>query len=207
MVKALRDQSQEAPRRSSCSMIVLPRFAVSSSQTRFSRKASRPISRRVALALSFANSRSTTICVAMPAWSVPRLPERVEAAHAVPADQNILQRVVEGMAHVQHARHVGRWDHDAEGVITAGVGPGLEGPGGFPCLVKAGFSVFCVECLVECHVSGPVWFERGSSRGWGGGEGSSDDALALCASRPARRPVCCQVVSGSRCPSRITSGS
>jgi len=33
----------------------------------------------------------------------------------VVADQGIHDRVLEGMAHVQAACHIGRWDHDAVG--------------------------------------------------------------------------------------------
>ena len=50
------------------------------------------------------------------------LPERVKAAHPVPAHQDILKRVVEGMAHVQAAGHIGRRDHDAERLVPAGIG-------------------------------------------------------------------------------------
>ena len=67
MVKALRDQSHEAPRRFNWLMMVPPDCAFQS-QT-LAVKASRPISRRVGFVLSLASSRSTTICVAMPAWS------------------------------------------------------------------------------------------------------------------------------------------
>jgi len=45
---------------------------------------------------------------------VTRLPERREAAHAVPADQEILNRGVQGVAHVQLASHVRRRDGDHE---------------------------------------------------------------------------------------------
>jgi hypothetical protein len=55
------------------------------------------------------------------------LPERVEAAHPVPAGQDVLQRVVEGMAHVQRAGDVRRRDHDAEGLGTGRVGTRPEG--------------------------------------------------------------------------------
>lgn len=68
MVKASRDQSQEAPRRFSWPMMV-PRDLIFCCQTRFS-NSSRPISTRVGSPLA-AMSRSVTICVAMPAWSVP----------------------------------------------------------------------------------------------------------------------------------------
>ena len=68
MVNASRDQSHEAPRRFSCPMIV-PLEAIFCCQTRRS-NASRPISARVGSPLA-AMSRSVTIWVAIPAWSVP----------------------------------------------------------------------------------------------------------------------------------------
>ena len=64
MVNASRDQSQEAPRRFNCPMIV-PRERIFCCQTR-AVKASRPISTRVGSPCA-AMSRSVTICVAMPA--------------------------------------------------------------------------------------------------------------------------------------------
>ena len=39
-----------------------------------------------------------------------RQPQRVEAAHPAPAHEDILNRLVEGMSHVQDARHVRRRD-------------------------------------------------------------------------------------------------
>ena len=56
--------------------------------------------------------RSTTICVAMPAWSVPGSHSTSLAAHALEADQDVLQRVVERMADVQRAGDVRRRDDD-----------------------------------------------------------------------------------------------
>ena len=67
MVKRSRDQSQDAPRRLSCRMMVPPDSSFQR-QTR-STNASRP---RSSLVLpSAASWRSTTTWVAMPAWSVP----------------------------------------------------------------------------------------------------------------------------------------
>ena len=68
MVKRSRDQSQEAPSRFSWLMIMPPDSAFHA-QT-FSTKASRPIARRSGSCRSII-CRSTTICVAMPAWSMP----------------------------------------------------------------------------------------------------------------------------------------
>ena len=67
MVKYSRDQSHEAPRRRICRVMVEPDCSFHS-QTR-STNFSRPSSRRVVPSCS--SWRSTTICVAMPAWSVP----------------------------------------------------------------------------------------------------------------------------------------
>ena len=63
-------------------------------------KASRPRSKRVWPSL--ASSFSTTFCVAMPAWSVPGTQSTLPAAHPLEADQHVLHRVVEPVAHVQH---------------------------------------------------------------------------------------------------------
>ena len=83
-----------------------------------------------------------------------RLPKRVVAAHAVPADQDILQRVVEGVAHVERARHIGRRDHDGEGFrARCRVGAGLEAAFLFPGLVDAVLSRLCVECFVHRRAS------------------------------------------------------
>ena len=52
-----------------------------------------------------------------PCVILARLPQRVMALHPVPARQDVLQGVVEGVAHVQNAGHVRRGDHDAEGFV------------------------------------------------------------------------------------------
>ena len=67
MVKRSRDQSQEAPRRLSWRTMVPPDSSFHS-QTRRT-NSSRPRSRR--WIWRSASRRSTTICVAMPAWSMP----------------------------------------------------------------------------------------------------------------------------------------
>jgi hypothetical protein len=73
-------------------------------------------------------------------------------AHPVPAHEDILQRVVEGVAHMQAAGHVGRRDHDREGLgARLRIGPGGKGPGLFPRLVKPRLGRFRVECLVHRH--------------------------------------------------------
>ena len=68
MVKRSRLQSHEAPRRFSWLMMVPPLSAFHAHT--FSTNFSRPIVRRSGSWRSI-SCRSTTICVAMPAWSVP----------------------------------------------------------------------------------------------------------------------------------------
>ncbi len=66
------------------------------------------------------------------------LPEHVEALHALPAGEDVHERVVEGVAHVQRAGDVGRRQQDAEG-LGAGprVGAGAEGVGRIPVVGDA----------------------------------------------------------------------
>ena len=99
--------------------------------------------------------RSTTIWVAMPAWSVPGCHSTSLAAHALEADEHVLQRVVERMAHVQRAGDVGRRDDDAVGLGVAPLGPaGAEGarllPGGVDAPLDRGGLVGLVDhcCFV-----------------------------------------------------------
>ena len=62
-------------------------------------------------------------------------PQGVVARHAPPADERVLERVVEGVAHVQDARDVGRRDDDGVGgLVRVGVGGEAAGlvPQGVP---------------------------------------------------------------------------
>ena len=120
MVKRSRDQSQEAPSRLSWLMMVPPDSAFQA-QT-FSRNFSRPSARRSGSWRSM-SWRSTTIWVAMPAWSVPGCQSTSLAAHALEARQHVLQGVVERMAHMQRAGDVGRRNDDAIGLGVAPLGP------------------------------------------------------------------------------------
>ena len=79
------------------------------------------------------------------------LPERVIALHPLPAGQDVLQRVVEGVADMQNARHVWGRDHDAEGLSTRGVCACLETACGLPCGRKPGLGLVCVECFFHGH--------------------------------------------------------
>ncbi len=45
-----------------------------------------------------------------------RLPEHVLAAHALEADHDVLQRIIQRMSHVQRTGHVRRRDDDREGL-------------------------------------------------------------------------------------------
>ncbi len=75
-----------------------------------------------------------------PGVVVAGLPERVEAAHAVPADEHVLERAVERVAHVERARHVGRRDADHERLVPARAGArpvvALLLPGALPALLE-----------------------------------------------------------------------
>ena len=71
--------------------------------------------------------RSTTICVAMPAWSVPGCHSTSLPAHALEAAQDVLQRVVERVAHVQRAGDVRRRDDDGVGLRAARAPAGRRG--------------------------------------------------------------------------------
>ena len=85
--------------------------------------ASRPRSWRVSP--SFASSRSTTFCVAMPGVVVAGLPEHRKPAHPVPADEQILDRRVQRVSHVQAAGHVRRRNRDHER-LALGIRLGLR---------------------------------------------------------------------------------
>ncbi len=79
----------------------------------------------------------------------PRKPQGVVAAHAMPPHQNVLDRLVEGVAHVQDARHVGRRDDDRIRLALAGfvVKIALALPDGIPL----GLGGLCIVMLI--HIS------------------------------------------------------
>ena len=147
MVKRSRDQSHDAPSRLSWLMMVPPDSAFQA-QT-FSRNFSRPSARRPGSCRSI-SWRSTTIWVAMPAWSVPGCQSTSLAAHALEPAEHVLQRVVERMPHMQRAGHVGRRDHDAIGLGVAPLGPaGTERAGLLPLRVDALLDVGGLVGLVD----------------------------------------------------------
>ena len=70
------------------------------------------------------------------------LPQHVAAAHPLEAAQNVLQRVVERVAHVQRTGHVRRRDHDGEGLGILPFGAaGLERAARLPDGGHAAFDI------------------------------------------------------------------
>ena len=156
MVKRSRDQSQDAPRRLSWFRIVPPDSPFHS-QT-FSRKSSRPIrfssrsSRRRPrsnLMPSSPNWRSTTIWVAIPAWSRPGCQRTSYPCMRRQRISRILQRVVEGVPHMQAAGHVRRRNDDRVGRVFGAAT--CECTGLFPVLVKPPFDICRSVCFFECR--------------------------------------------------------
>ena len=92
-----------------------------------------------------ASSRSTTIWVAMPAWSRPGCQRVSKPRIRCQRVSDVHQRVVEGVAHVQAAGDVRRRQQDAEGPSCRragpGVGAGAEGSRGLPAALTAGSAV------------------------------------------------------------------
>ena len=110
------------------------------------------------------------------------LPQRVPAAHARVADQQIHHRVVEGVAHVQAAGHIWRRDHDAVGLALAAR---LEMAAVFPALVPALFDGLRVVGLV--HGAAPAG-GAGSGVGWGGGQQVAQAGVQFFAQGGAQPP-------------------
>ena len=66
------------------------------------------------------------------------LPEGVEAAHAVPADERVLDRAVQRVPHVQRSGHVRRWHRDhvrLAGLVRVGVVEAFEVGGQLAAIV------------------------------------------------------------------------
>ena len=94
-----------------------------------------------------------------------RLPEYVLAAHALEPAKDVLQRIVEGVAHMQGTRHIGRGDHDAVGRSPCPVrASGAEGLRLFPGLSDAAFDGGGIETLVH-HGVKPGFLGRVATRG------------------------------------------
>ena len=72
----------------------------------------------------------------------PRHPERVPPLHAAPPHQDVLERVVEGVPHVQRGGDVRRRDDDGVGRTAIGiVRRGVEGSGLHPSLEDLGLDL------------------------------------------------------------------
>ena len=80
------------------------------------------------------------------------LPQRVIPLHPVPAHQNILQRVVERMPHMQAAGHIRRRDHHGKRRMAGlGIGPGGKGLPVQPKLRNPGLGLGGGEGLFHRH--------------------------------------------------------
>ena len=149
MVKRSRDQSQEAPRRLSWWMIVPPDSAFHS-QT-FSTNFSRPICATVRL-LPLRQLALDDHLRGDAGMVRARLPEHVLAAHALEADEDVLERVVQRVADVQRAGDVGRRDDDRERLRPGlGAGAGAEGIRLFPGLAIRGSTAAASKVLSSIH--------------------------------------------------------
>ncbi len=79
-----------------------------------------------------------------------RLPQHILAAHTLEANQYVLQRIVERMAHMQGARHIRRRDDDGEGFrARLGVGAGTESIRLVPCFGDLWFDGCGIVGLLE----------------------------------------------------------
>ena len=79
-----------------------------------------------------------------------RLPQHVAAAHPLEAAQNVLQRVVERVSHMQRTGHVRRRDHDGERPgVTALRAPGLERAAFLPDPGHAAFDIGRLVILLD----------------------------------------------------------
>ena len=83
-----------------------------------------------------------------------RLPEHVPAAHALEPAQDVLQRVVERMAHMQRPGDIRRRDHDRVGLRAGTLGPaGAKGARLFPSPVDSTLDLGGLVGLIDRH-----WF-------------------------------------------------
>ena len=79
-----------------------------------------------------------------------RLPKGVKALHALPADQDVLKRVVESMPHVQRTVYVRRRNYDGKGGCTLfGTSSGLEGLRLFPGFVNPRLNAGRIVGLIQ----------------------------------------------------------
>ena len=145
-----------------------------------------------------------------------RHPEGLAALHAAPADEDVLQRVVERVAQVQRVGHVGRRNDDRERLARR-VGLGVEEAPLLPCLVEALFDGGRVVDLGQRLLAGPfAWspslpscpspysLEGASTIAHGVSRGSDDPSLEAKALRTSARLTgltdedACAALPGSR---------
>ena len=125
MVKRSRVQSQE--RRAAAELAeMVPPDSSFHSQTRL-RNASRPMARRFGL-LALHQLPLDHHLGGDAGMVGARLPQHVAPAHALEADENVLNGVVEGMPHMERARHIGRRNDDGVGLGCLAPVAGGEGP-------------------------------------------------------------------------------
>ena len=122
---------------------------------------------------------------------VAGLPERVEAAHPVPADQAVLHRPVERVADVQLAGHVRRRDADHVG----GVAGGRAGAGPVEALVLPALAASAPRRRggrSACPSSEPSLFSAGARPGRTRGQrqvSSGRNYASQCRARGASLPL------------------
>ena len=76
------------------------------------------------------------------------LPQGVAPAHPLEADQDVLQREIQRVSHMQAARHVGRRHHDRVGALAA-VRIGGKAAGAFPSGIVPRFDRIGAVGLVQ----------------------------------------------------------
>ena len=113
MVKRSRDQSHEAPSRLSWLTIVPPDSAFHCPDALEELFAAQVAARRLCRSVELALDHHLRGDAGMVGAG---LPQHVAPAHALEADQDVLQRVVERVAHVQGAGDVGRRNDEAVGL-------------------------------------------------------------------------------------------
>ena len=67
--------------------------------------------------------------------------------HAGPADEDVLQRIIEYVAHMQHTRHIRRGNHDRERIAVV-LDFTFEASGFLPSLIPLGFYFFRIVTLL-----------------------------------------------------------
>ena len=88
-----------------------------------------------------------------------RKPQRAVSLHSLPADQHVLQGLIQGMSHVKLSRNVWRRHHNGERFLVW-IHLGIKGSGFFPCFINAILKVFGIVCLCKVlfHLSLPFPF-------------------------------------------------